>query len=456
MKRQAAAFYGNTMDKPLVVKLPPGFHPTSDEILPLDSPPMYATMVKGVPGIPQGSLLQYHDIAPALLDLGFAPTQADNCLFVHPSLTMAATLHVDDGILACPSPEHAEAILGKHGLGKTRNLTWGPLKSTLGIDFKIVYTPERRTVFMSQPAYAATIMERANMQNCNAARTPAIPGFKYTKADCPATNKAKEEVLAAGYNPRKFRTINASVNFLVTMTRPDLRFSNGKVNKYNANPGIPHFKAQKHECRFINGTRNYGIEFNWFANHPEPIDGPLHVIAYSDSSFADDVDTGRTTLGFIIQVNGATVSAASWLSPRVDSCVNHSELNAFGGMVDCTDGEFTDGSSAAMVKMGRTITWIRGIKAALEGRDPKTIPPTPCLVDNNGVLSMLKDINIKTANRHIFRSLAENRERVNLDKIVVPCKVDTKDNLANAMTKQERAVFESAAQLRQIAGPCTL
>ena len=111
-----------------------------------------------------------------------------------------------------------------------------------------------------------------------------------------------------------------------------------------------------------------------------------------------------------------------------------------------------------MVKMGRTTTWIRGIKAALEGRDPNTIPPmcTPCLVDNNGVLSMLKDITIKTANRHIFRSLAENRERVNLDKIVMPCKVDTKNNLANAMTKQERAVFESAAQLRQIAGPCTL
>ena len=45
---------------------------------------------------------------------------------------------------------------------------------------------------------------------------------------------------------------------------------------------------------------------------------------------------------------------------------------------------------------------------------------------------------------------------MNLDKIVVPGKVDTKDNLANAMTKQERAVAESAAQLRQIAGPCTL
>ena len=61
------------------------------------------------------------------------------------------------------------------------------------------------------------------------ARTPVIPGYKYTKADCPATAKAKAEMLAAaaGYNPSKLCTFNASINFLVSMTRPDLRFSKG-------------------------------------------------------------------------------------------------------------------------------------------------------------------------------------------------------------------------------------
>jgi hypothetical protein len=451
-----SAFYGNNMDKPVQVRLPPGFYPHSDELRPLDAPPLYATMVKGVPGIPQGSLLQYKDVAPALADLGFAPTQADSCLFVHARLNMAATLHVDDGILACPSLKHAEAILGSRGLGKTRKLTWGPLKSALGIDFKIVYTPQRRTVFMSQPAYAAIILERSGMQDCNSAAAPAIPGRKYTKADCPATDEAKAHVRAEGYDQSQYRTINASVNFLVSMTRPDLRFINGKLNKYNANPGIPHFKAQKHAQRFIKGTAHYGIEFNWFADSPEPVDGPLNIVAYSDSSYADDVDTGRTTLGFVVQVNGATVSAASWLSQRVDSCVNHSELNAFEGMTADNVAPVTDGSSVAMLKMGRTVTWLRGIKAALERRDLQAMPPTVGYVDNNGVLSMLQDITIKSANRHIFRSLAENRERVHLDKIIAPEKVDTKDNLANAMTKQEHSIAESAAQLRLIAGPCTL
>ena len=132
------------------------------------------------------------------------------------------------------------------------------------------------------------------MQNCNAAALPAIPGCKYTKADCPATDEAKADILCAAGN---------STQTLV--------FSTSKLRS------MPSVSSSA-------GTKHYGIEFNWFADHPEPPDarGPLHMVAYSDSSFADDVDTARTTLGFVIQVNGASVSAASWMSQRVDSCMN--------------------------------------------------------------------------------------------------------------------------------------
>ena len=99
------------------------------------------------------------------------------------------------------------------------------------------------------------------------------------------------------------------------------------------------------------------------------------------------------------------------------------------------------------------MTWVRGVKAALEKRDERTIPPTPVHVDNAGVFAMIKDKTLKAANRHIFRTIAENPERVLLDKIVVPVKIDKKDSLANALTKQEPGLQESAAQLRCITGP---
>ena len=69
---------------------------------------------------------------------------------------------------------------------------------------------------------------------------------------------------------------------------------------------------------------------------------------------------------------------------------------------------------------------------------------------------MINDSNMKTANRHIYRPVYEIRERVHQDKIVHPIKVSTKDNVSNALTKQESGLRDSARQLRSIAGPSTL
>ena len=45
--------------------------------------------------------------------------------------------------------------------------------------------------------------------------------------------------------------------------------------------------------------------------------------------------------------------------------------------------------------------------------------------------------------------------RLKSDKSVIAIKIHTKDNLANALTKQEPGFDASAAQLRLIAGPRT-
>ena len=458
---QYAAFYGNRMDRTgVIVRLAAGYDPYSENLRPLHLPPLYGELAGGLPGIPQGALIHYDGFVPSLKDQGFSPINADMCIFMHSSGDMATSLHVDDGVLFAPSLAHAEAVLGKAGLGKTRTLTWGPLQHTLGVDFNVVYTPERRSIFMSQRSYAVTILERAGMLDANPVLTPAIPGRKYTKDDCPASDEERNELAAQGMTKEWYHSIVASLNFLVTITRDDMRFIQGKVAKFCADPGPEHFKALKHELRYLKGTLGYGVEFVWRASDPAPSDGPINIEAWSDSSFADDVDTARTTMGGVIKVNGATVSAYSKLSQRVDSCVNHSELHAFGSTLggqlaaeDTPDDQPTDGASSAFLRTSRDVTWVRGVKAALERRDERKIKPTPIYVDNAGVLSMLEGKTMKPANKHIYRTLAENRERVQLDRTAVPVKVDTKVNLANALTKQEHGLKESAAQLRLITGP---
>jgi hypothetical protein len=300
------------------------------------------------------------------------------------------------------------------------------------------------------------------MLDCNSVRTPALPGQAYTKRDCPTTNEEKGELEAAGMTQEGYHTVAASLNFLVTITREDMKFAQGKIGKYSRNPGKEHHKILKHALRFLKGTLDYGVEFKWDASDAPLVDGPLWLQAWSDSSFADDIDTGRTTLGDVIKVNGATISATSKLSSRVDSCANHSELHAFNDVAGAAPGtapgpdEPTDGSCLSFNKTARTVTWVWGVKAAFERRDVDTMPPTPIYVDNAGVLAMIGGSTIKSANKHIYRTLAEARERVHIDKSVEVIKIDTKENIVNAMTKQEHGICESAEQLRQITGPSSV
>jgi hypothetical protein len=459
---QGQAFYGNLMDrKGIMVQLPPGYDPWSTAIRPLHLPPLFGELAKALPGIPQGSLLHYLALAPDLRAMQFLPIAPDNCLFLHATLNMGTTVHVDDGILAVPTHADALRFFGPSGLGARRIITWGPLSNTLGVDFEVEYTPTMRRVFMSQRSFAVTILERAKMLDCNPVRTPAVPGQVYTKRDCPTTDEEKDALKADGLLQGDYHTVAASLNFLVTITRDDMRFVQGKVAKYALNPGKVHFKVLKHALRFLKGTLGYGVEFIWRASDVPSVDGPLLLEAWSDSSYADDVDTGRTTIGDVVKVNGATVLATSRLSSRVDSCVNHSELRAFNGVSGSTGetaavvgvGGPTDGASLAFTKATRTVQWLRGVKAALERRDVDAMPPTPIYVDNAGVLAMIDGNTIKSANKHIYRTLAEARERVHIDRSVRAVKIGTKENIANAMTKQEHAINESAVQLRLIAGP---
>jgi hypothetical protein len=59
---------------------------------------LYQELAKALPGIPRGSRLHYLELAPALEKLDLNTTAADNCLFVHDTLDIATSIHVDDGL----------------------------------------------------------------------------------------------------------------------------------------------------------------------------------------------------------------------------------------------------------------------------------------------------------------------------------------------------------------------
>jgi hypothetical protein len=94
---------------------------------------------------------------------------------------------------------------------------------------------------------------------------------------------------------------------------------------------------------------------------------------------------------------------------------------------------------AELQKTGYVFTWgplkrSLGIGCTL-ARTPADMPPTPVTTDNDGVRFITADITLPAANRDSFKTIVECRERVHLNKEVLPVRVASSDNIADCLTK---------------------
>ena len=74
-------------------------------------------------------------------------------------------------------------------------------------------------------------------------------------------------------------------------------------------PGKDHWQGVKRVLRYIKGTLNYGLTFT--ANCDDAI-----LYGYSDADWRGDVETRRSTSGYVFQIQSNTIS---WCSGRQTS-----------------------------------------------------------------------------------------------------------------------------------------
>ncbi len=79
-----------------------------------------------------------------------------------------------------------------------------------------------------------------------------------------------------------------SLMYAMTCTRPDIAHAVGVVSRYMANPGKKHWEALKWVLRYLKGTVDHCLCYS---------DSQVHMEAYTDSEWAGDVDSRRSTLG---------------------------------------------------------------------------------------------------------------------------------------------------------------
>lgn len=108
------------------------------------------------------------------------------------------------------------------------------------------------------------------------------------------------------------------LNFLSVQTRPDISFAVSYLARFNSRHNDSHWAAVKHLLRYIKRTRSHKLHFG--TNRAQNI----MVEGYADADYAGDVDTRRSTTGFVFYVHGSLVS---WKSRR-QHCVTLSTTEA--------------------------------------------------------------------------------------------------------------------------------
>jgi hypothetical protein len=188
-------------------------------------------------------------------------------------------------------------------------------------------------------------------------------------------------------------------------SRPDIAFAVSCVSRYASNPTHDHMEAVRRIFLYLQGTINYELTFQ----------GDLRSLqGYSDSDWAGDSATSRSTAGFIFNIGSGAISWSSKRQPTVALSTCEAEYQA-------------------QTQAAKEAIWLRSLLRSLNPLD--TIPyATVIYCDNQGAIALAKDPKFHARTKHI--AIQHHWIREQIDGGVVDLEyVSTTRQLADGMTK---------------------
>ena len=190
----------------------------------------------------------------------------------------------------------------------------------------------------------------------------------------------------------------------------DLSFTVHKLAKFSANPGKVHFEGLVHLLRYIRDNNILGLKY--YADlHDAPVTDILrqaniktknHLMDFSDSSWQDFPDTGRSIGAYIILYQGGQIDHGTYVTGPVSQSSSESEYNAA-----CT---------AVMA-----LAHFRMLIHELLNKDPDIVPEEDPLIvlDSKSAMCMAKNVKYTKHTRHLARRMhfVTNGEKCKMQKI---------------------------------------
>jgi hypothetical protein len=166
----------------------------------------------------------------------------------------------------------------------------GELHFILGIEVK--RDRPRRTIKLGQRSYIDTILARFGMLDAKTVKTAL---------DVNVHLQSKEDETSVDI--QEYQSIVGSLMYLMVGTRPDISFAVSKLSQFLSRPTASHRTAALRVLRYVKGTREMELCYH----------GEEELHGFCDADYAMDVDTRRSTTGYLFKLNGGAIS---WQSKR--------------------------------------------------------------------------------------------------------------------------------------------
>ena len=331
-------------------------------------------------------------------------------------------LYVDDLILLTKTKASMTTL--KNDLSKSFEMTdCGEIHHFLGIN--ATRDRSRRSISLDQSHFATNVVDRFGLTNCHPVSTPLDPSIKLV-ADAPqsphqasvegenASEKSSDELV----DPTFYRQIVGSLMYLMIGTRPDLAAAIGIISQFSANPRKSHLGAAKRILRYLKGTINLKLKLGnattataTTAATADPAT-TIKISGYSDANWGNDINTRRSTSGYIFYIAGGVVS---WSSKRQATVA-----------LSSTEAEYM-----ALTHATKETVWLRALLGELgfHQGDPSTI-----FEDNQSCIALARNPVHHARTKHIDIRHHYIREKLESGEVTLRY-VNTKEMVADAFTK---------------------
>jgi chemotaxis protein histidine kinase CheA len=291
------AFLHADMEEEVYMKQPRGYQQDNNMVLKLN---------KSLYGTKQASHNWNGVLNVFILSVGFTRCTTDTCIYVKQSRSgqlMMIGVFVDDMPIAYHKQDEQEWTEIKHAfMTRFRMKDMGECKLILGM--RITRDRSNNTLTIDNQVHIDNMLRTYGMQDCKHAPTPAAA------TQLTATTTEESGIV----DIKLYQTIIGSLNYLVQTCRPDIAHAVNAVCRYGANPSPSHLVAAKRIMRYLAGTTRMGLTYKDKDKDKNKNKNDAHQIqitAFTDADWGGDHHDRKSTTGYVIKLNGCTISWAT-------------------------------------------------------------------------------------------------------------------------------------------------